>query len=405
MFSDLLARIPVHWFQLNAGFSCVKFMLGNCVGCLDDLDGTGKQTGKTKQIEEILEACTTLAQHKHLHRGQTDEYRKVRTLGTGTFSRVFLVEHGAGLSQSRQAVAGGPRRYYAMKVLHKAHLVLLKQAEHANQERAVLASLRSPFVVDIYQHWQDACSLYMLMEYVPGGELFAHLRRAGRFQPHAARFYAAELVLALEYLHDHGIIYRDLKPENVLLDSRGHVKLTDFGFAKRMDATGRTYTVVGTPDYIAPEIIRGCGYTHTVDWWALGVLVYEMLVGEAPFSDENHLQTYQKILDGRWNFPHEFDPQARDFVRRLGASDPDRRLGSKCAGRNGAADVKAHCWFSGVSWTDFADKAEQAPFVPKLDHEGDASNFEEYDEQDSAPPAAAQGDVDPYSSLFLEFNS
>ena len=164
-----------------------------------------------------------------------------------------------------------------MKVLRKTDVVRLRQVEHVNAERFILARIRHPFIVDLYATFQDHLNIYMLLSYVPGGELFSHLRRAQRFSADVTRFYLAIIVLALRYLHSFNIIYRDLKPENLLLDTRGYLKIADFGFAKVVD--DRTWTLCGTPEYLAPEIIQSDGHGKAVDWWACGILCYEMLVG------------------------------------------------------------------------------------------------------------------------------
>ncbi len=164
-----------------------------------------------------------------------------------------------------------------MKVLRKTDVVRLRQVEHVNAERFILARIRHPFIVDLYATFQDHLNIYMLLSYVPGGELFSHIRRAQRFSADVTRFYLAIIVLALRYLHSFNIIYRDLKPENLLLDTRGYLKIADFGFAKVVD--DRTWTLCGTPEYLAPEIIQSDGHGKAVDWWACGILCYEMLVG------------------------------------------------------------------------------------------------------------------------------
>lgn len=188
-------------------------------------------------------------------------------IGTGTFGRVLLVR----LRQRER------QTHFAMKVLRKTDVVRLRQVEHVNAERFILARIRHPFIVDLYATFQDHLNIYMLLSYVPGGELFSHLRRAQRFSADVTRFYLAIIVLALRYLHSFNIIYRDLKPENLLLDTRGYLKIADFGFAKVVD--DRTWTLCGTPEYLAPEIIQSDGHGKAVDWWACGILCYEMLVG------------------------------------------------------------------------------------------------------------------------------
>lgn len=166
----------------------------------------------------------------------------------------------------------------------------------------------------------------MLLEYAIGGELFSYLRRAGRFGSNMAKFYAAEIVLALEYLHAHNVVYRDLKPENLLLDARGHMKIADFGFAKIVPEV--TWTLCGTPEYLAPEIIQNRGHGKAADWWSLGILIFEMIAGYPPFYAEAPVAIYEKIIKGIIEFPRYFDPVARDLVCRLLNPDPCNRLGS-----------------------------------------------------------------------------
>lgn len=237
----------------------------------------------------------------------------------------------------------------------------------------------------------------MLLEYVVGGELFSHLRRAGRFSNEVTRFFAAEIVLAVEYMHSRDVIYRDLKPENLLLDKDGHIKITDFGFAKRVEE--RTWTLCGTPEYLAPEIIQSKGHGKPVDWWALGILIFEMLAGYPPFFDDNPFGIYEKILAGRIQFPAHFHMHAKDIVRRLLTADRTQRLGNL---RGGSADVKRHKWFRGIDWDALKNRASRAPIQPRYRGPGDTGNFEKYPEgpqRDRNTPGAP----DPYRHLFTEF--
>ena len=176
-----------------------------------------------------------------------------------------------------------------------------RQLDHIKSEVTILSTVAHPFIVNMLGHLQDASKLYMLCEYVPGGELFSHLRREGQLTEAAARFYACEIVLAFEYLHSINVLYRDLKPENLLLTAKGHLKITDFGFAKVVH--DRTYSLCGTPEYLAPEIIQSAGHGKGVDWWALGILLFEMLVGFPPFYADTPNGIYQKILAGAIDMP------------------------------------------------------------------------------------------------------
>ena len=260
--------------------------------------------------------------------------------GTGTFGRVLLVKYRPAASASANTT-----RFFAMKVLQKTEVIRLRQVEHVKAERRILSRVRHPFIVDLYATFQDNLNIYMLLSYVPGGELFTHLRRAGRFSPDVTRFYLATIVLALKYLHSFNIIYRDLKPENLLLDNRGYLRLTDFGFAKVVD--DRTWTLCGTPEYLAPEIIQSDGHGKPADWWACGILAYEMMVGHPPFFDETAYGIYDRILKGRIQWPRDMDPLSRTLIRGFLNPDRTQRLGNLLAG---ADDILDHPWFRGVDW-------------------------------------------------------
>ncbi len=236
----------------------------------------------------------------------------------------------------------------------------------------------------------------MLEDFVAGGELFSHLRRAGRFANDVAKFYAAQISLSLEYLHSMNIIYRDLKPENLLLDERGNIRITDFGFAKKVE--DRTWTLCGTPEYLAPEIIQSKGHGKAVDWWALGILIFEMLAGYPPFFDDNPFGIYEKILACKLSFPSHFDPDAKDLIRRLLTPDISKRLGNL---RAGAEDVKNHQWFASINWQKIHERQVPAPIVPVLAHPGDTRNFEVYPEISETELRGSS--VDPFRHMFVDF--
>ncbi|ORZ39393.1 kinase-like domain-containing protein [Catenaria anguillulae PL171] len=327
--------------------------------------------------------ATTTSGSSDGRRYRLEDFELLETLGTGTFGRVHLTRlHGTS-------------QYFAMKVLKKTEVVRLKQVEHINSEKAILSRIYQPFIVNLFCTFQDSINLYMLLEYVPGGELFSHLRRAGKFHNDVARFYAAEIISAIDYMHKRDIIYRDLKPENLLLDARGHIKIADFGFAKIVE--DRTWTLCGTPEYLAPEIIQGFGHGRAVDWWALGILIFEMLCGYPPFFDDSAYGIYEKILAGRIHFPSHVDPAAKDLIKRLLTADTTRRLGNL---RGGAEDVKNHAWFKGVDWEAVMAKRINAPLVPRMASAGDTSNFEKYPEPE---PEVNVSGSDPYRYLFLSF--
>jgi len=254
-------------------------------------------------------------------------------------------------------------------------------------EKQILQTLEHPFIVNLLAVFQDEKRIFMLMEYVNGGELFSHLRKEGRLPNDNARFYAGIIVLAFAYLHSLLVVYRDLKPENLLICCQGYMKITDFGFAKVVE--DRTWTLCGTPEYLAPEIIQSKGHSKGVDWWALGILMFEMLAGYPPFYDENPFGIYQKVLAGRIDFPRHFDVKVKDLIKRLLTQDRAKRFG--CL-KGGADDLKKHKWFKGIDWDVMLTRGVSPPFLPSVRTMDDTSMFDKYPEstEGSAPSVAAK---------------
>ncbi|TCD60916.1 serine/threonine protein kinase, AGC [Steccherinum ochraceum] len=325
----------------------------------------------------------------HANRGslKLTDFEVKGTLGTGTFGRVLLVRLRSSPPSSQNI--------FAMKILRKTDIVRLRQVEHVNAERYILSRVQHPFIVDLYATFQDSLNIYMLLSYVPGGELFTHLRRAQpqRFTADVTRFYLATIILALK--------------TSCLLDSRGYLRLTDFGFAKIVD--DRTWTLCGTPEYLAPEIIQSDGHGKAADWWACGILCYEMMVGYPPFFDETPYGIYEKILKGKIHWPKDMDRLSKDLIKAFLHPDRSQRLGNMIGG---SQDVLNHPWFRGVDWDALERHEIRAPIIPQVASVDDTRHFSRLplppaDEipgliREEQPPALQQ-QFDPISYQFMEF--
>jgi serine/threonine protein kinase len=282
-------------------------------------------------------------------------------------------------------------RVFALKMLQKAQIVLLKQQKNIVNEAQLLFRVDHPFVIKLYDVFKDRDRVYMLMDVAPGGELFNRLQTSptpGRVSASEARFYAACVLDALAYLHAFGVVYRDLKPENLLIDAAGFLKLVDFGFAKVI--ADRSFTVCGTPEYLAPELLLSQGHGRGVDYWALGILLFEMVAGYSPFSDAvdaDQVVICRNILHGSVDFPaHVRDKDLRDVVAKLLTRDVSRRVG--CL-RGGAADVRAQKFFTTVDWEELRALRAPSPWLPSIASALDTSNFDAYDERDAIAPYVA----------------
>jgi len=234
--------------------------------------------------------------------------------------------------------------------------------EHTKAEKNILVRLDHPFLMKLHYSFQTPDKLYLVMDYINGGEMYYHLQNDGVFSIERVRYYAAEITLALEYLHQNGIIYRDLKPENVLLDADGNLKITDFGLSKdgMEEESARTETFCGTPEYLAPEIVEGGPYTKSVDWWSLGCLIYEMFTGLPPFYDEDLQSMYTKKISEPLEMPDEInDDHAKDIINKLLDKSPDTRL------RN-AEEIKRHPFFNGINWQELFNRQTQPPYIPNV---------------------------------------
>lgn len=295
----------------------------------------------------------------HFHRRLTiHDFDLVRLIGKGSFGNVFLsrFKHDEQL--------------YAVKVISKSLIKEETDFRHIMSERNILTQdLDHPFLVKLKCTFQSESKLYIVMQYVNGGELFYHLQHEYRFNETRSKFYAAEIVCAFEYLHMKGIVYRDLKPENILLDKNGHVVLVDFGLAKELYQTCPTFTFCGTPEYLAPEIVLNQQYGIGVDWWCLGAVIYEMLVGLPPFYSKNRNEIFEKILNSEAQFPVGcMSSRAKDLIIRLLRRDPSKRLD--------VSQIKSHSFFEDIDWNKVYSKKYQPPFVPVIKTDLGLDNFD-----------------------------
>jgi serine/threonine protein kinase len=296
------------------------------------------------------------------------DFNIMKTVGKGFLGSVRVV----------QLANGSDSTPFALKVMKKSVVVRKKQVNHTMQERHLLGQVDNPFIVKLRAAFQDSANLYLLMEFVNGGELFTAIRNGWRFKNDGAKFYASEIALALGHCHSKSIAYRDLKLENVLVDRSGHVKITDFGFAKVVRRT-LTYTLCGTPDYQAPELILGHGHDMSVDWWALGILIFELLTGKTPFGASDSKAIYQKTLCGEPRYPSSFTANCQNITSMFLTKDKRFRLGF---GSNGVEDVKRHPWFSLVDFDLVLRKQYLPPYLPTAKSDGDTCMFDPWPEED-----------------------
>ncbi|KAI9373730.1 kinase-like domain-containing protein [Aspergillus egyptiacus] len=295
----------------------------------------------------------------------TDDFEPILCLGKGSFGTVLLVRH---------AVTG---KLYAQKQFKKASITVHKKlVEQTKTERAILESVnRHPFVVKLFYAFQDHEKLYLILEYAQGGELFHHLAMERMFDEDSAAFYMAEMVLALEHLHQNvGVIYRDLKPENCLLDQEGHLLLTDFGLSKiAVDDEDRCNSSLGTIEYMAPEVIQGKPYGKACDWWSLGALGYDLLTGSPPFKANNHAKLQEKIVKQKLALPYYLGPDAKDLLTRLLRKEPSKRLGYHMP--KDLQTLKSHRFFRKIDWRALERRALTPPIVPVVTDPALAENF------------------------------
>jgi len=325
-----------------------------------------------------------------------EDFRQIKVIGRGGFGRVLLVEKK------------DTKQVYAMKVLKKSVIAARGEVEHTRTERSVLSKLNHPFLAKLHWSFQSEENLYFIMDFINGGELFHHLAIEKRFNEERAKFYAAEIVSGMEYLHNEGVIYRDLKPENLLLSNKGHIVMTDFGLSKEglHAEDSRTATFCGTPEYLAPEIIKGDDYTKAIDWWSVGTLIFEMLTGLPPFYTEDEENMYHKIMTAEIDFSkHHFTPEAQDIIKKFLNRDPLQRL-------QDPMDIRQHPWFRDIDWDKLEGLEISPPFVPQVKSADDVSNIDDeflreniHEEEDEEQPKGAVKKDDFINFTFVSTES
>lgn len=323
-----------------------------------------------------------------------DDLELLETIGTaypgvGTYGRVRLC-------RIRQNLDSG--EIFALKIMKKERLIRMKQVDHVKSEKRLLERLSHPFICHLYfissfGAFQDELKVYLLSEFVPGGELWKRLKEEGRFPNDVALFYAAEVVCALGYLHSQSVVYRDLKPENILITVAGHIKLVDFGFAKALN--GPTFTMCGTPEYLSPEAVMRTGHSVTADWWAFGILLYELLIGNPPFQHENPYKLYDLILNAPVPLPDSLNQEAKELISKLLTRDVQQRLGTVVSSSQGdAKQVMLSEWFEGVDFDTVERREIPPPWLPEVASERDSSLFDNY--PDSTEGSSALKGADPF---------
>lgn len=291
------------------------------------------------------------------------DFDLLKVVGKGSFGKVYLARHK------------GTQKHYAIKVLQKKAVMKRNEVKHIMSERSVLLqNVSHPFLVGLHYSFQTSTKLYFVLDYINGGEIFYHLQRERIFDESRTKFYGAEITLALGYLHSQDIVYRDLKPENILLDAQGHVVLTDFGLCKENLKPGETTgTFCGTPEYLAPEVLRKQQYGRPVDWWCLGTVMYEMIYGLPPYYSRNVAEMYDGILHKPLRLKLTASLQARELLSGLLQKDVGRRLGS---GPSDADEVKAHPFFKRMHWDELYHRRIEPPFNPGVKSDLDLQHFD-----------------------------
>lgn len=357
-----LAQLADPW-QKMAVESAADSSTENGQQIMDEPMGEEEINQQTEEgnIKEI--AITHHVKEGH-EKADPSQFELLKVLGQGSFGKVFLVKKISG-SDARQL--------YAMKVLKKATLKV-RDRVRTKMERDILVEVNHPFIVKLHYAFQTEGKLYLILDFLRGGDLFTRLSKEVMFTEEDVKFYLAELALALDHLHSLGIIYRDLKPENILLDEEGHIKLTDFGLSKEsIDHEKKAYSFCGTVEYMAPEVVNRRGHTQSADWWSFGVLMFEMLTGTLPFQGKDRKETMTMILKAKLGMPQFLSPEAQSLLRMLFKRNPANRLG---AGPDGVEEIKRHLFFSTIDWNKLYRREIHPPFKPATGRPEDTFYFD-----------------------------
>lgn len=315
------------------------------------------------QVTTIMKSTNPSKSKKSASKIHLDSFNTISVIGKGSYAKVLLVKKK------------DTSKFFAMKIVKKQYIEKKKQESHIRTEREVLLKASDhPFIVRLHYTFQNEKNLYFVLDYCYGGELFNFLQKRGRLNEDEARFYASQLVLAIEHLHKHNIIYRDLKPENVLISDDGYIKIADFGLSKLGVSCEATKTFCGTPEYLAPEIVDEKGHGKPVDWWALGSIVYEMMVGLPPFYSQSKADLFDRIRHEDPIYPKYLSDRTKRFLQNLLHKDPMQRLGSTC----GADEVKKHPWFYGFNFEAVWTKETKPFFVPEEDKMTGLTHFDQH---------------------------